>query len=170
MERNWCFVFTFFFNLFIGISPASELRLDDCGACQFQCFSGLVVLCCALHHVLGVGLISLSLQGLFGVFPVFRFPSSHQYPKDESISLFSEIFSFRFPVKHSPFPIDALRLRVYLLWYVCSRGPFPPYLSSAPYSTIFPSIAWAPAPRFPVACPVGPEPLLCAIVKDANGV
>lgn len=58
-----------------------------------------------------------------------------------------------------------MRRRVYLLWYVCSRGPFPPFLSSTLPTPHFPSARLAvlalPASRPPRGLPgwsVGREP------------
>lgn len=66
----------------------------------------------------------------------------------------------------------ANEVRVYLLWYVCSRGPLPPFLPSTPYSSIFPSAAYRhrAVPASPwLARLAATRTADAAAVKDAGG-
>jgi hypothetical protein len=53
--------------------------------------------------------------------------------------MFREIFH---KVSDSSISYLSNEARVYLLWYVCSRGPFPLFLLGVPCSSIFPSAAY----------------------------
>jgi hypothetical protein len=136
-------------------SPSSSLSFARRTEVMSYWFGGFV-LCSALAA--GVGRYPLVAFG-----HVERF---HAFPSTSHF-IFREIFQ----VWITPFSISAMR-RVYLLWYVCSRGPFPLFLPGTPCSSIFPSAAYRhrAVPASPwLARLAATRTADAAAVKDAGG-
>lgn len=153
---NWCFAMHSFKIVPLCCFRASLVRRR--GAPMYFMVSARVMLCILFvwrwmispHCILRAFMpsiitipVSINLNSLFKIFPSLI-----------SVSLSLSLGFHVYDKKTFPY---AMSRRVYLLWYVCSRGPSRPFLSSPPARAYFLFCSAAASLRASRGLPVGPE-------------